>query len=32
MPDEYDPSPKKLTLLEKDIAKPETAQLDDDLY
>lgn len=36
MPDEYDPSPVKLSLLEKgmdvDIQKEETAKLDDDLY
>lgn len=36
MPDEYDPSPIKLALLEKgmdlDIQKKETAKLDDDLY
>ena len=36
MPDEYDPSPVKLTLQEKgmdiDLQKPETARLDDDLY
>lgn len=36
MPDEYDPSPVKLALLEKgmdiDVQKPETAKLDDDLY
>ena len=36
IPDEYDPSPVKLALLEKgmdiDVKKPETAKLDDDLY
>ena len=36
MPDEYDPSPIKLALLERgmdlDIQKKETAKLDDDLY
>ncbi|QQF90587.1 integrase [Histophilus somni] len=36
VPDKYDPSPIKQTLLEKgmdiNIAKPETAKLDDDLY
>lgn len=36
MPDEYDPAPVKLSLLEKgmdvDIQKEETAKLDDDLY
>ena len=36
VPDEYDPSPVKLALLAKgmdvDVPKPETAQLDDDLY
>lgn len=36
IPDEYDPSPVKLALLEKgmdiDVKKPETVKLDDDLY
>ena len=36
IPDEYDPSPVKLALLEKgmdiDVKKPKTAKLDDDLY
>ena len=36
IPDEYDPSPVKLALLERgmdiDVKKPETAKLDDDLY
>ena len=36
VPDEYDPSPIKQTLLKKgmdiDIQKPETAKLDDELY